>query len=95
MGDELQVSAATLAEIRAELGKGRDALEGSGSSAPRGIDAGDLTAMLTGMLSKVLDSAATMSQGLACVSDQVAEAGTAFWETDADVASRYGSGVPR
>jgi hypothetical protein len=92
VGDELQVPAATLAEIRAELGRGRSALEDCGSSAPGGVDAGDVTAILTGMLSKVLDSAAAMSEGLAGVSSQVGEAGTTFWETDASVATSYGDG---
>jgi hypothetical protein len=95
VADELRVPASTLAEIRAELGRGRSALEEAGSSAPRSVDAGDMTAMLTGMLSKALEGAATMSEGIAGVSSQVGEAGTTFWETDAGVASAYaGRGLP-
>jgi len=48
-----------------------------------------MSAMLTGMMAKVLDNAAAMSEGLAGVSSQVGEAGTAFWETDAAVATSY------
>lgn len=94
MGEELKVPAATLSEITSELGKGQSALEDTASSAPAGVDAGDLTAMLTGMLSKVLERAASVSEGLAGVSSQVAEAGTHFWETDAEVATTYGGRVP-
>lgn len=92
MAEELRVPAATLAEIRAQLGRGRGALEECGASAPRGVDAGDVTALLTGMLSRVLESAAAVSEGLAAVSGQVGEAGTTFWETDAGVATSYGDG---
>ncbi len=95
MGDELTVPATTLSEIRNELGKGRSALEDTASSVPSGIDAGDLTAMVTGMMSKVIERAAEVSEGLAGISGQVAEAGSHFWEVDADVATTYGgTGVP-
>jgi hypothetical protein len=53
-----------------------------------------MTAMLTGMMSKVLDQAAALSEGLSGVSAQVGEADTAFWETDADVSMSYGGGRP-
>ncbi|QZY28790.1 hypothetical protein [Nocardioides coralli] len=92
MAEELRVPPAALDQIRAELGRGRSALEECGPSTPRGIDAGEMTAMLTGMLSRVLDSAAAMSEGLAAVSSQVGEAGTTFWETDASVATTYAGG---
>ena len=45
--------------------------------------------MLTSMMAKVLDNAAAMSEGLAGASSQVGEAGAAFWETDAAVATSY------
>ena len=89
MAEELRVPESTLAEIRHELGKGRNALEDAGSSAPRSIDAGEMSAMLTAMMAKVLENAATMSEGLAGVSSQVGEAGASFWETDAAVATSY------
>lgn len=89
MAEELKVPAATLAEVRDRLGAGRSALEESASSAPRTVDGGEVTALLTGMLSRVLDNAAAVSEALGAVSSQVAEAGTAFWETDAEVAATY------
>lgn len=90
MGDELRVSPGTLAEIRARLAAGRQALEDCAASAPRNLAAGDMTAMLTGMMSRVLDNAALLSTGLAAISDQVGEAGTAFWETDQEIGATYG-----
>ncbi|MGH3361246.1 MAG: hypothetical protein ACRDOM_02190 [Nocardioides sp.] len=95
MGEELQVSPATLARIRSDLGKGREALEGSASSAPSGIDAGEMTAMLTGMMSKVVDNAAAVSEALGGMSAQVSGTGAHFWEVDADVAADYRGQVPR
>ena len=50
--------------------------------------------MLTGMMSKVLDQAAALSEGLSGVSAQVGEADTHFWETDEDVSTSYGGGGP-
>lgn len=91
MAEELRVPAATLAEIRAELGRGRGALEDC-RSAPRTVDAGDATAILAGMMAKVLESAAAMSEGIVAVGEQVGEAGTTFWETDAGVATSYSGG---
>lgn len=90
MGDELRVPASTLAEIQGELARGRAALERAGSSAPAGLDAGDMSAMLGAMMAKVVDNAAALSEGLAAVGSQVGEAGTTFWEVDAVVATSYG-----
>ena len=95
MGEELRVSPAVLGEIQASLSRGRSALEDAGTSAPSGIDGGGLTALLAGMIVKVTDRAASMSEGLAAIDAQVGEAGTAFWETDAEVASGYAGGGTR
>ena len=92
MADELAISAAALDSVREELGRGETAIEESASSAPEGIDAGDLTAMLTGMMAKVLDRAADVSEGIAAVSAQVGEAGTHFWEIDTETAATYRGG---
>lgn len=89
MGDELRVSPSTLAEIRSQLSRGRQALEDCASSAPHTIDAGDLTSILTGMMSRALDNAARLSTGLAALGEQVGEAGTTFWETDQQVGAMY------
>lgn len=89
MGDELSLSPATLAEITGELGRGRAAIEDCASSSPRSVDAGELTAMLTGMLAKVIDNASTVSETIGGCSAQAGEAGSHFWEVDADVASTY------
>jgi hypothetical protein len=86
---ELAVPASVLAEVRSALSSGRSGLESVASSAPASVDAGEMTAMLLGMLATVVDNAAGVSEGLVAVHDQVAVAETAFWETDAAEAARY------
>jgi hypothetical protein len=48
-----------------------------------------MTAMLLGMLAAVVDNAASVSEGLSAVHDQVGVAEAEFWETDAVEAARY------
>lgn len=96
MSGELQVSADVLAAIRGELDKGRQGLEDSASGAPTSIDAGEMSAMLTSMLAKVTEQAATVSAALGAIGDQVGVTGAAFWDLDADVSTVFsGTGGPR
>lgn len=95
MSGDLQVSPGVVGSIRAELGKGRQGLEDSAGSAPSSIDAGEMTAMLLSMLSRVTEQAATVSASLGAIGDQVGEAGAAFWETDSEIASVYAGGPRR
>lgn len=85
----MEMPAAVLAAVRAELATGRTDLEAVAGSAPAGVDAGDMTAMILGMLGKVVDNAAAVSEGLAVVSSEVDEAEADVWEVDADVSDRY------
>lgn len=89
---ELRVPPAVLDTVRADLDAGRQALEDAAGSAPSGVDAGELTALLLGMLGKVSGNAAAVSEGLAAASAQVADAGADFWEVDAAQAQRHGGG---
>lgn len=88
MGD-LLIPAGVLATVRARLQDGRAALEETAASAPRNVDAGDLTPMVQGMLAKALDNAASISTGLSAIGAQVDEAGAHFWEVDAAQAAGY------
>lgn len=96
MGRELAIPPGTLEIVRSNLSTARERLEETASSAPSAIDGGELTSMLTSMLSRVVGSSATVSDSLLAVSAQVAEVDAAFWELDADVARTYsGTGHPR
>lgn len=68
-------------------------MEDAADSAPAGIDAGDMTPLLTEMMAKVVTNAAAMSEGLAGVSAQVDVAGRDFWATDANVSDAFAGGL--
>lgn len=89
MAGELRVPPAVLSAVTAGLAHGRSALEKTSGSAPRGVDAGEMTAMITGMLGKLLDSSGTLSQSLDAMGAQVDEAHAEFWRVDADQAASY------
>ena len=96
MSGELRVSPDVVASIRGELDKGRQGLEDSASSAPTSIDAGEMSAMLTSMIGRVTEQAATVSTALGAIGDQVGAASAAFWELDADVSTVFsGAGGSR
>lgn len=86
---EVQVSAAALAAVRGELSSGRSGLEGVAASAPASVDAGEMTAMILGMLGRVVDNAAAVSDGVAAVSAEVNVVEATYWDVDTDVAARY------
>ena len=92
---ELRISPATFATIRGFLDGAATGLESTAGSAPAGLDGGDMTPLLTAMLSALADSAATMSEGLTAVSGQVDETEADFWTSDAAVSSTFTGGGPR
>jgi hypothetical protein len=86
---ELSIPGPVLEEVRSALSDGRATIEDVAGSAPASVDAGEMTAMILGMLAKVVDNAATVSEALAAVGAQVAEAEAEFWEVDTSEALRY------
>lgn len=89
---DVQVPTATLDAIRALLANARSSVEGTATSAPTTVDGGDMTPLLTAMLSKLTDSTASLSEGLAAISDQVDDAEADFWTTDAAVDTTFTRG---
>jgi hypothetical protein len=89
------VPPATLGTIRGFLDSAAVGLEETAGSAPSGLDGGDMTPLLTAMLSKLVDSAATMSEGLTLVSGQVDETEADFWTSDAAVSATFAGGGAR
>lgn len=92
---EVRVPPATLGAIRGHLDAAAADVEETAGSAPRNVDGGDMTPLLTAMLSKLVDSAASMSEGLSVTSSQVGATDADFWMSDADVASTVAGGGPR
>ncbi|MFC7358810.1 hypothetical protein [Nocardioides astragali] len=91
---EVRVPPATLAAIRDVLDGARTTLEDSAGSSPGAVDGGDMTPLLTAMLAKITDGAATMSEGMAAISSQVSDSEADFWTTDSSVGSTFGGGHP-
>lgn len=92
---DVRVSAATLGRVRGVLDPASAGLERTAGSAPTAVDGGDMAPVLTAMLSKIVGSAATMSEGLTSTSAQVSDTEADFWATDAAVATGFGGGRPR
>lgn len=92
---DLQIPTATLDAVRALLGTARATVEDTASSAPGALDAGDMTPLLTAMLSKLTDSTASLSEGLSLVSSQVDDTEADFWTTDAAVDATFTGGGHR
>ncbi|HYH73391.1 MAG TPA: hypothetical protein VD764_09235 [Nocardioides sp.] len=90
---ELRVPPTTLSSIRGFLDTAASGLEATAGSAPHGLDGGDMTPVLTAMLSKLVDNAATLSEGLTVVSAQVTDAEADFWTSDAAVSDSFAGGV--
>ena len=91
---ELQVPSGLLEGLAGRLTKAAGSVEDTAGSAPSGVDAGDLTAMIAGMISAVADNAASVSEALTAMGAQVGTAQADFWSADDAVASSYRGGLP-
>lgn len=89
----LRVPPTTLSSIRGFLDTAAAGLEATAGSAPHGLDGGDMTPLLTAMLSKLVDNAAALSEGLTVVSAQVTGAEADFWTSDAAVSDTFAEGL--
>lgn len=70
---ELRAHSSTLEAVRGRLVHGRDAVEGLVGDAPTGVDAGEATPLVLAIVSRLLDGAADVSEGLDALAQQVAE----------------------
>ena len=92
---ETRLSPATKDAICGFLDSARGDLESTAGGAPGGVDGGDMTPLLTAMMSKLVSSAASMSEGLAAVSGNVGDTAADFRATDAAVQSTFAGGAAR
>lgn len=83
----VKISEAVVGRIRDSVDSGRNGIENTAASAPKSVDAGELSAMMNGMLSKLTDSAGTISEVLSVVRDRVDDAAANFWKQDAEAAA--------
>ncbi len=92
---EVRVPPDTLDAIRGLLDTAATGVEETAGSAPTAVDGGDMTPLLTAMLSKLVDNAATMSEGLTATSSQVGATEADFWTSDSSVGSTFAGGAHR
>lgn len=82
----LHVDTKALDGIASSLGSAGQDLDGSGTTVPSGVDAGDATAAVLGILSRLVQDAGQMVVGLAAASDAVTDANAKYRTQDAEMA---------
>jgi hypothetical protein len=85
---------ATAESIATSLDTARSALDDTVGSAPDGVDAGEATAIVTALISRVSQSAAGLSEGLAAASGKVRTSATSFLNVDVGVQQSLQAGEP-
>ncbi len=62
-------------------------LDSTGGSAPAAVDAGEATALISAMLSRIAESAGGLSEGVGLAASEVLNTASTYWNSD-DAASR-------
>jgi hypothetical protein len=83
------VTFATLENVARSLERAARAVDDAGHVAPAGIDAGDMTSLVTLMMSRVTESAVGLSEGLAAAGAGVRESLATYSRTDDSAAARF------
>ena len=76
------VDLATLERIRGVLVKAACGLEDCGDSAPSGVDGGDLSSLISSMISRVCESAGGLSEGLSAAGSPVGASAASYVGSD-------------
>jgi hypothetical protein len=80
----VDVELAVLSDIAEDLDNGANGLEGLAGGVPSGIDAGPMTAVITSMLSQIVDSAGNVSTAMSGAADAVEVCRRYYQRADAD-----------
>lgn len=84
------VDFATLERIARTLTTAAAGLEDCGGSAPGGVDGGDLSSLISSMISKVTESAGGLSEGLTAAGGQVSASAASYAASDDSAAHGFG-----
>lgn len=79
----------TLETISQKLERAAHLVNDSGGSAPRSVEAGEMTSLVASMISTVSESAAGLSEGMATAGSQVRDAASAYATSDDHAAQRF------
>ena len=91
----IDLSWATAEEIASGLDSARTRIEETAGSAPSAVDAGEATAIITAMISRVSESAAGLSEGLAAASGKVRSSTTSLLNADLAAQQSFRSGTEK
>lgn len=91
----IEVDQSTLQSLRRTLDSASTDLEGTAGSAPGSVDAGAMSAVINGLLSKLAESAGELSTGLMAASAGVAGSAEDYWITEDSVSDRFNMSGPR
>jgi hypothetical protein len=80
----------TLERIARTLSTAAGGLEDCGGSAPGNVDGGDLSSLISSMISKVTESAGGLSEGLTAAGGQVAASSSSYAGADDRSAQGFG-----
>ncbi|TQL70278.1 hypothetical protein FB381_4207 [Nocardioides albertanoniae] len=80
----VDVELSVLSDITVELDAGAEGLEGLAGGVPSGIDAGPMTAVITSMLSQIVDSTGNVSTAMSGAADAVGVCRRYYQRADAD-----------
>lgn len=89
-GSGIEVDLTAMDTIAGKLDSGAEGLDGLAGSVPSGVDAGPMTAYITGMLAQATSDAGTVSEALSASAAAVRAARTYYQRTDADVDATMG-----
>lgn len=90
-----EVSYAALEGIERTLTRAAAGIEDCATSAPSNVDGGDLSALITSMISKVAESAGGLSEGLSAAGSSVTASHSAYVSSDDRSAWSLGSQIAR
>jgi hypothetical protein len=85
----VDVSFTTLESISRTLHNAAMDLNDVGSSTPRDLDAGDMTAAVSAMISKLSESAAGLCEGTELASSEVLNSKSTYWNADDSTATGF------
>lgn len=86
----VDVELGVLSDIASDLNDGAEGLEGLAGGVPSGIDAGPMTAVITSMLSQIVDSSGNVSTAMSGAADAVEVCRRYYERADADAEAGLG-----
>lgn len=86
---DLEAGGGVLSGVSSRLLTAAETLDGTGGSAPTGIDAGPWTALIASMVTRLSEAAGSTAEGLAGCSQAVLDAGTTFGNADEAVRESF------